>query len=106
MLRSFRLPLALFLAAALVPAYAGAAPPKKEEKTPPAKQAAADKDPPTTKDPIKLVPEGLKWGMPRADLEALVDKFIDEDYKPKFKRQSPGVGMKNLEAEVTDKKAS
>jgi hypothetical protein len=84
------------------PAYAQKKPPAKEEKKP-----ANNNEAPMTKEPIKLVPEGMRWGMPREELEKLIDRFIDEDFKPKYKAASKsGPALKNLDAEVSTQKSS
>jgi hypothetical protein len=61
---------------------------------------------PKTQGLIQLVPEGMKWGMRRGDIEALVDRFIDEDAREAFKRAQPGPAQRNLEAQVAGQKAS
>jgi hypothetical protein len=69
--------------------------------------AAADADAPTTKHPIKLLPEGMTWGMEQPALEKLVAKFIDEDYKPKYKAAGKSAPrLKDLDAEVSTLKAA
>ncbi|MCS6899045.1 MAG: hypothetical protein RMJ98_05650 [Myxococcales bacterium] len=79
---------------------------KGDQKGKDAKEAAPE-GPPMTKTPIPLVPEGLRWGMVRADLEKLVDKFIDDDYRPKYKAAGKsGPKLKALDVEVANKKAA
>jgi hypothetical protein len=79
---------------------------KGDKKDKDAKEAAPE-GPPMTKKPIPLVPEGLRWGMVRADLEKLVDKFIDDDYRPKYKAAGKsGPKIKALDVEVANKKAA
>jgi hypothetical protein len=82
---------------------------KKGKETKEAKEAkeAAPEGPPMTKKPILLVPDGMRWGMVRADLEKLVDKFIDDDFRPKYKaagKSSPRI--KALDVEVANQKAA
>lgn len=91
------------LSLAAFPGSAGAAPPKKDKDPPPAAPAAAD-GPPMTKSPIKVLPDGVKWDMDKDALAALIDKFIDEDYKPKYQATTSPVAIKNLDAEVATKK--
>ena len=77
---------------------------KKKTKTSAAPAAEAV---PTTKDPIKLVPEGMKWGMTRAQLESMVDKFVDDDFRPKYKavgKSAPKI--KDLDVEAATQKAA
>lgn len=79
---------------------------KKGKETKEAKEAAPE-GPPMTKKPILLVPDGMRWGMVRADLEKLVDKFIDDDFRPKYKaagKSSPRI--KALDVEVANQKAA
>jgi hypothetical protein len=80
---------------------------KKDKKGDKAAQEAPKDGPPMTKKSIVLVPDGMKWGMVRADLEKLVDKFIDEDFRPKYKaagKSSPRI--KALDVEVANQKAA
>ena len=78
--------------------------PKKDDKAA-APQAPAG--PPVTKIPIRLVPEGMNWGMVRDDLEKLVDKFIDDDFRPKYKAAGKsGPKIKALDVEVANQKAA
>jgi hypothetical protein len=79
---------------------------KGDKKGKDAKEAAPE-GPPMTKKGIPLVPDGLRWGMVRADLEKLVDKFIDDDYRPKYKAAGKsGPKIKALDVEVANKKAA
>jgi hypothetical protein len=70
------------------------------------KGGKAKNEAPKTQGVIQLVPEGMKWGMRRGDIEALVDRFIDDDAREAFKRASPGPVMRDLEARVAGQKAS
>lgn len=75
----------------------------------PAKAEAAPAAPtttPTTKKPIKITPEDLKWGMSPKEVAAVVDKVLDEDFKPRYQKTSPGVKMKALDAELEDAKST
>lgn len=77
---------------------------KKDDKS---AQPAAPAGPPMTKTPIKLVPEGMNWGMVRGDLENLVDKFIDDDFRPKYKAAGKsGPKIKALDVEAANQKAA
>ncbi len=86
------------------PGRAAAAPAKGAD--PKAKGGKAKNEAPKTQGLIQLVPEGMKWGMRRADLEALVDRFIDDDAREAFKKAQPGPAMRDLEARVAGQKAS
>ncbi|MFO0661713.1 MAG: hypothetical protein U0165_18050 [Polyangiaceae bacterium] len=122
-------PLAALLLAVAVPLAASAS--FSCGGPPPVKNAAASSndEPPTQEDPplslgpagstapkstsakpvdkkgaIKLIPEGMRWGMSRADLETLVDKFVEDDYKAKLSAaKSPRV-QEDIQAEITSKK--
>ncbi len=99
--RSHKIAALAVVALALVPPAAAAAGKKKESATTPAVPAEA----PMTKNPIKLVPDGMKWGMPRAEMEKLVDRFIDADFRQKFKDAgSSGSKIQDLETEVANQK--
>lgn len=101
--RSNKLAALVLVALALVPPLAAAQGAKKKEAAPAA--PAVPTEAPMTKDPIKLVPDGMKWGMQRAEMEKLVDKFIDDDFRVKFKDAgSSGSKIKDLETEVANLK--
>lgn len=60
-----------------------------------------------TKVAIKLVPEGMAWGMGRSDLEILVDRFVDADFKPKYKAVGQSAPkLKALDVEAAEQKAA
>lgn len=78
---------------------------KKDDKS--AQQAPPKDAPPPTKTAIKLVPDGMTWGMVRGDLEKLVDKFVDDEFRPKYKaagKSSPRI--KALDVEAANQKAA
>lgn len=100
--RSHKFAALAVVALALVPPVAAAAG-KKKETAPAAPAVPAEA--PMTKNPINLVPDGMKWGMPRAEMEKLVDRFIDDDFRAKFKEAgSSGSKIKDLETEVANQK--
>lgn len=79
--------------------------PKKDDKS--AQQAAPRDAAPVTKTAIKLVPDGMTWGMVRGDLEKIVDKFVDDDFRPRYKaagKSSPKI--KALDVEAANQKAA
>ncbi|HEU4534562.1 MAG TPA: hypothetical protein VFS00_10610, partial [Polyangiaceae bacterium] len=86
-------------------AQAAAASPGKGAD-PKAAKGKGKNEAPKTQGLIQLVPEGMKWGMRRNDIEALVDRFIDDDAREAFKRAQPGPAQRNLEAQVANQKAS
>lgn len=61
---------------------------------------------PTTKKPIVLMPAELKWGMNHKQVAEVVDKILDEDYKPLYQKVNPGVKMKALDAELGEAKST
>jgi hypothetical protein len=75
---------------------------KKEAQAAPPAVAA---QPPMTKKPIVLQPAELKWGMTHKQVAEVIDKVLDEDYKPRFKKVSPGVNMRSLEGELAEEKS-
>ena len=60
---------------------------------------------PTTKARIKLEPEGVKWGMTQADLESVVDGFIDASAKKEYERAVSGPALRDLETRVSQQKS-
>jgi hypothetical protein len=78
----------------------GKAKTKKEADPPP-----PPPDPPVVKKAISEPFPGVTWGLNPAKLGDVVDKVIDEDYKPTYKDTSPGVKMKALDAQVAEDKA-
>ncbi|RYE75823.1 MAG: hypothetical protein EOO74_09425, partial [Myxococcales bacterium] len=85
-------------------AQAKKAPAKKDDK---AAAAPAPAGPPVTKSSIALVPDGQTWGMVRGDLEKLVDKFVDDDFRPKYKAAGKsGPRIKSLDVEAANQKAA
>jgi len=68
--------------------------------------AAALSGPATTKKPVELEPSGLAWGMSMKQVAALYDKVLDEDYKPRYQKISPGVKMRALDAALAEDKAT
>ncbi len=110
--KSSRTPLAalcLLTAFAVTPALL-AAPAKKPaaaDKKKAKDEKPSDAEPPMAAKPIKLVPEGMRWGMSKGELEKLMDKFIDQDYKQKYKDAgASSTKIKDLDNEVAAKKAA
>ena len=97
--------LSVGLGATVLPAHAADPPKKGKDKAEPKDKTPADA--PQTSNPIPLLPEGVKWGMGRTDLEKLVDKFIDADAKIEYKAAgSSGTKMKDIDAKVSRQKAA
>lgn len=89
---------------------AEAVPPKKKDaKTETkAEPKADDAQAPMVKGGIQLEPKapGMKWGITQADLETVVDGFIDESAKDDYKKATSGPRLKDIEAGVIQKKAA
>lgn len=77
-----------------------------EAQKKPAKKADAGPaaTPAATKRPIRIFPKSLAWGMNHKDVAKAYDKVIDDEFKPRYKRVSPGVQMQALDAEVLEAK--
>lgn len=80
-----------------------------EAQTKPKKGRAAAEPPapveaPDVKEPIKLAPEGLKFGMSFKEIAELYDKVLDKEYVPLYRKVQPGPKMNALDAEVQEKK--
>ncbi len=93
----------LGLAAFSHPGLAEAQGKGKPKKETPAAPAA---EPPMTTKPVALTPAGVVWGMSVKQVHDVVDKMIDEAYKPLYKTTSPGVKMKALDAQVAEEKST
>jgi hypothetical protein len=76
--------------------------PNKGKRAAPAPARATE--PPVTKKPIELGLPGVAWGMSPKQVAALVDKVLDEAYVPLYKKTSPGVKMKALDAQLAEEK--
>lgn len=76
----------------------------KGQKT--AAAPAAPVDPPTTKRPLVLIPAGITWGMNHKQVAAVIDKMLDEEYRPLYQKTSPGVKMKALDAQLAEEKSA
>ncbi|NUQ78852.1 MAG: hypothetical protein HUU21_35455 [Polyangiaceae bacterium] len=74
----------------------------KKTAAPPAVAA----EPPDTKSAIKIAPATLTWGMAPKKVAEVVDTVLDEDYKPLYKKVSPGVKMKALDAQLAEEKSA
>lgn len=73
--------------------------PKKEA------EAAPANEPPTTKKAIALPLAGITWGMSPKQMWEVVDKILEEDYRPLYKEIQPGVKMKALDAQLAEDKS-
>lgn len=75
-------------------------------KPKPAAAPAVAAEAPDAKKPIQMQPTGLAWGMSQKQVAEIVDKVLDEDYKPIFKKTSIGVKTKALEAQLAEDKSA
>jgi hypothetical protein len=62
-------------------------------------------DPPVSKKPITLTLTGIAWGQSPKQIGDLVDKILDDDYRPLYKEVQPGIKMKELDAQIAEDKA-
>jgi hypothetical protein len=76
--------------------------PKGKKEAPqaaPAAEAIAKKS-------IALTPQGVSYGMSPKQVAEVIDKVLDEIYKPLYKQVSPGVKMKALDAALAEEKST
>lgn len=92
----------LGLAATSGTTVVGAEPKKGTPVAAPARAAEA----PVTKKPITLDPPGIAWGMTLKQVGALIDKQLDESYVELYKKTSPGVNTKALDAQLIEEKSA
>lgn len=90
------------LAAIMAPTNADA-----EKKKKPA-EVVAPTGPAMTTKPVKLEPASaeLKWGLSLKDLGKAIDKMLDAEYKPIYQVTSPGIKMKQLDAQLVEEKSA
>lgn len=67
---------------------------------------AAVGDPSTAKKDIAFDLAGISWGQTVKQVTAVVEKMLDEDYKPLYAKVSPGVKMKQLDAALAEEKSA
>jgi len=60
--------------------------------------------PATAKKPIAIEPASLKWGMTTKQVGTAIDAQLDEAYKPLYQKVSPGVRMRELDAQLLEEK--
>lgn len=70
-----------------------------------AQPAPPPAEPPLTKQAVALSPKGIAWGMTVKQLSEMYDRTIDEDFRAEYKKASPGVQMKRLDAMVAEQKS-
>jgi hypothetical protein len=68
--------------------------------------AKAPKPPPVVKEPIRLTPEGLRFGMASNELVDFYNKVLDQDYVAIYKVIPVGPKMKQVDAALADQKTA
>lgn len=69
------------------------------------KEEAPLTEPPATKKAIALSLPGVSWGQSSKQLADLIDKILDDDYRPLYKDVQPGIKMRELDAQIAEDKA-
>jgi hypothetical protein len=95
--------LGLGLAAAAASSDAHADAKKGKDKTAVPAVAA---DPAVAKKTITYDLTGLTFGMSTKKVTEVIEKILDEDYKPLYAKVSPGVKMKQLDAALAEEKSA
>src|SRR4051812_25821612 len=72
---------------------------KKSKKELEAEAAMLAANPAEVKTPIALPITGVSFGQSTKQVAVAIDGILDEDYKPLYKQTSPGVKMKQLDAQ-------
>jgi hypothetical protein len=90
------------LAATMSPTNADAQQAKKGKKTEAA--APVEAAAPKGKKGIAIEPAALKWGMSIKQVSEVIDKQVDDTYRPLYQKTSPGVKMKELDGMVAEEK--
>ncbi|MEZ4297942.1 MAG: hypothetical protein R3B70_23500 [Polyangiaceae bacterium] len=70
------------------------------------KAAPAPTGPAVAKKDIAHEMPTLTWGLSLKQLTEAVNKILDEDYKPLYKKVSPGVKMQQLDAALAEEKSA
>jgi len=68
--------------------------------------AKGPKPPPLVKEPIRLTPEGLRFGMASNEVVDFYNKVLDQDYVAIYKVTPVGPKMKQVDAALADQKAA
>ena len=88
--------------AAIAPAEALAQPKKGKKEAAPTVAA----EPPQIKKPLRVDPKTLQMGMSPKQVAGVIDQLIDDSYKEQYKKVSPGVQMRALDAQVAEEKSA
>lgn len=67
-------------------------------------RAHKSKGPPEVKKSVRLSPKGLRFGLSLDELSALYVKVFEKEFVPLYRRVEPGPRMKELDAELAEKK--
>lgn len=97
---------AALVAAGLSPGDAIAQGKGNKPKQPPAAEPSPPADPPTTKKVVTLPVAGIAWGQSPKQVGIVVDKLLEDEYRPLYKKASPGIQMKNLDAALAEEKGA
>jgi hypothetical protein len=76
------------------------------DKQPPAKAAGRSSAMPAVKTPIRLTPEGLRFGMSSSELIEFYNRVLDQDFVPVYKATPVGPKMKEVEAALAEGKSA
>jgi hypothetical protein len=68
--------------------------------------AKGPKPPPQVKEPIRLTPEGLRFGMATNEVVDFYSKVLDQDYVAIYKVTPVGPKMKQVDAALADQKSA
>src|SRR4051812_16786547 len=68
--------------------------------------AKGPKPPPAVKEPIRLTPEGLHFGMATNEVVDFYSKVLDQDYVAVYKVTPVGPKMKQVDAALADQKSA
>jgi hypothetical protein len=68
--------------------------------------AKGPKPPPVVKEPIRLTPEGLRFGMASNEVVDFYNKVLDQDYVAIYKVTPVGPKMKQVDAALADQKSA
>jgi hypothetical protein len=68
--------------------------------------AKGPKPPPAVKEPIRLTPEGLRFGMATNEVVDFYNKVLDQDYVAIYKVTPVGPKMKQVDAALADQKSA
>jgi hypothetical protein len=68
--------------------------------------AKGPKPPPVVKEPIRLTPEGLRFGMASNEVVDFYSKVLDQDYVAIYKVTPVGPKMKQVDAALADQKSA